>query len=157
MEYRLNHKLFVTHLTQVYILKQKDWLEEAGQTNPDFFWLKASIVLEISCSVTLIWETTLSTFLTQNKFRSPWNEFYLHLTGNILKFLENPWTLKWELSDWKEGKWLLCHGFISWNKESRLNSGTHTRLPSFLLLSKKQKIILNNPHDVKMLNKPSST
>lgn len=43
MEYRLNHKLFVTHLTQIYILKQKDWLQDAGPTNPDFFWLKTSI------------------------------------------------------------------------------------------------------------------
>lgn len=77
MKYRLNNKLFVTHLTQVYILKQKDWLQDAGPTNPDFFWLEqASIVLEISCSVTLIWETALSTFLTQNKFRFPWNEVY---------------------------------------------------------------------------------
>ena len=25
--------MFVTHLTQVYILKQKDWLQDAGQTN----------------------------------------------------------------------------------------------------------------------------
>ena len=37
MEYHLNHKLFVTHLTQVYILKQKDWLQDAGPTNPDLF------------------------------------------------------------------------------------------------------------------------